>query len=44
MIGAFVDDKRSGRCFAAGDFHDMTLEDAVLKAAEYPVYTGTIGL
>ena len=44
MIGAFVDDKRSGRCCAAGDFHDMTLEEAVLKAKDYPVYTGTIGL
>lgn len=32
VVGAFVDDKRSGRWFAADAFHGMTLEDAVIKA------------
>ncbi len=32
VVGAFVDDKRSGRLFCAGDFHGMSLEDAVKKA------------
>lgn len=45
IVGAFVDDKRSGRCFTASDFYGMTLEEAVHKAeTEIPVYTGTIGL
>jgi NAD(P)-dependent dehydrogenase (short-subunit alcohol dehydrogenase family) len=45
IVGAFVDDKRSGRCFCASDFYGMTLEEAVRKAeTEIPVYTGTIGL
>jgi len=29
IVGAFMDDKRSGRNFAAGYFHGMTLEEAV---------------
>lgn len=33
VIGAFIDDKKSGRLFAAPDYHGMTLEEAV-KAAE----------
>ncbi|MBQ9376075.1 MAG: SDR family oxidoreductase [Ruminococcus sp.] len=32
VVGAFVDDKKSGRLFRAGDFYDMTLEQAVAKA------------
>lgn len=32
VVGAFVDDKKSGRWFGAGDFHGMTLEEAVAKA------------
>lgn len=32
VVGAFVDDKKSGRWFAASDFHGMTLEEAVEKA------------
>ncbi len=32
VVGAFVDDKRSGRWFAADAFHGMTLEEAVEKA------------
>ena len=45
VVGAFIDDKRSGRNFAAGYFHGLTLEEAVEKAEkEIPVYTGSIGL
>lgn len=32
LIGVFLDDKRSGRCFAAPDFHGMTLPQAVAFA------------
>lgn len=32
VVGAFVDDGRSGRFFNAGLFYDMTLEEAVAKA------------
>ena len=32
VVGAFVDDKKSGRWFAAPDFHGMTIEEAVAKA------------
>lgn len=32
LVGAFVDDKKSGRLFAAQDFTGMTLEEAVAKA------------
>ncbi len=32
VVGAFVDDKKSGRWFAAPDFHGMTIEEAVEKA------------
>lgn len=32
VVGAFVDDKKSGRCFSAQSFNDMTLEAAVAKA------------
>ena len=32
VVGAFVDDKKSGRWFAASDFHGLTLEEAVDKA------------
>lgn len=32
VVGAFVDDKKSGRYLAAGNFGGMTLEDAVAKA------------
>ena len=45
VVGAFIDDKRSGRNFAAGNFHGMTLVEAVSKAEnEFPTYTGSIGL
>lgn len=45
VVGAFIDDKRSGRNFAAGNFYGMTLEEAVKKAEnEIPVYTGSIGM
>lgn len=29
VIGAFIDDGKSGRCFAAPNYHGMTLEEAV---------------
>ncbi|MBR2578483.1 MAG: SDR family oxidoreductase [Erysipelotrichaceae bacterium] len=29
VVGAFVDDRKSGRCFCAADFHGMSLEEAV---------------
>lgn len=32
VVGAFVDDGISGRLFCAGDFHNMTIEEAVKKA------------
>lgn len=32
LVGAFVDDKKSGRYFNAQDFKNMTLEDAVAEA------------
>ncbi len=39
VVGVFVDDKKSGRCFSAGDFHGMNLEDAVSYAeTEVPAY------
>ena len=42
VVGAFVDNKKSGRCFAAPDFHGMTLEEAVSYAEkEVPVYLGS---
>ena len=34
VIGAFIDDKKSGRLFPAPDFHGMTLEQAVEKITE----------
>ncbi|WP_295156347.1 SDR family oxidoreductase [uncultured Ruminococcus sp.] len=44
VVGAFVDDKKSGRNFAAGSFYGMTIEEAVAKAEnDFPIYTGTIG-
>ncbi len=33
VVGAFVDDKKSGRLLGAGEFYGMSLEDAVEKAA-----------
>ncbi len=32
VVGAFVDDKKSGRWFAASDFHGLSIEEAVEKA------------
>ncbi len=32
IVGAFVNDGKSGRLFSAGDFHGMTLEEAVAEA------------
>ena len=41
IVGAFVDDKKSGRCFAAPNFHGMTLEEAIQQAEKTPVYLGS---
>ena len=43
ILGVFVDDLRSGRCFCAPDFHGMTLEEALEKAGRLPLYRGNIG-
>ncbi len=43
IVGAFVDDKKSGRCFGAGNFYDMSLEEAVAHAeAHIPKYLGSL--
>ena len=43
IVGAFVDDKKSGRCFGAGHFYGMTLEQAVEHAEKnIPVYIGSL--
>ena len=45
VVGAFIDDKRSGRNFAAGYFHGLSIEQAVAKAEKsIPIYTGSIGM
>jgi len=45
VVGAFINDKRSGRNFGAGNFYGMTLEEAVAKAeSDFPTYSGSIGL
>ena len=36
VVGAFIDDKKSGRNFAAQAFTGMSLEEAVKKAADFP--------
>lgn len=36
VVGAFVDDKKSGRNLSAQTFVGMTLEDAVKKAKDFP--------
>ena len=43
VVGAFIDDKKSGRNFSAGEFAGMSLEDAVKKAENgFPIYTGSV--
>ncbi len=43
VVGAFIDDKKSGRNFSAGNFYGMTIEEAVAKAENgFPVYTGSV--
>ena len=42
VVGAFVDDRRSGRNLSAGNFYGLTLSEAVAKAENgFPVYTGS---
>lgn len=36
LVGAFIDDGKSGRTFAAQEFSGMTLEEAVAKAHLQP--------
>lgn len=36
IVGAFVEDGKSGRIFSASDFHGLTLEEAVEKAEKMP--------
>ena len=36
VVGAFVDDKKSGRWLGAQDFAGLSLEEAIKKAADYP--------
>ena len=44
VVGACVDDRKSGRNFAAGNIYGMTLEQAVEHAERnIPKYTGSIG-
>ena len=43
ILGVFVDDRRSGRCFCAQDYHGMTLPQALEKAESLPLYRGMIG-
>lgn len=42
VASVFVDDKRSGRCFVAPDFHGMTIEEAVEHAKRIPAYPGSL--
>ena len=43
IVGVFVDDRRSGRCFVAPEFHGMTLEGAVEYAEKnVPRYLGSL--
>ncbi len=43
VLGAFMDDKKSGRCFAAPSYHGMTLEEALADAeANLPAYLGSL--
>ncbi|MBQ5330116.1 MAG: SDR family oxidoreductase [Oscillospiraceae bacterium] len=43
VVGAFIDDKKSGRNFSAGNFYGMTLEEAVAHAENgFPRYTGSV--
>ncbi|MBQ8139901.1 MAG: SDR family oxidoreductase [Lachnospiraceae bacterium] len=43
VVGAFIDDKKSGRDFAAGLFHGMSLDEAVKYAEEsVPKYLGSL--
>ncbi len=36
VVGAFVNDKKSGRLFCAGDFAGLSLDEAVKKAEQMP--------
>ena len=43
VVGAFIDDKKSGRCFGASNFYGMSLEEAVKYAEKnIPAYLGSL--
>lgn len=43
IVGVFVNDRRSGRCFVAPEFHGMSLEEAVEYAEKkVPRYLGSL--
>lgn len=42
VLGAFMDDKVSGRCYAAPLFHGMTFEEALEHAKTLPQYLGSL--
>ena len=42
ILGALIDDKKSGRCFAAPLFHGMSLEEAMTRAEQLPQYLGSL--
>ncbi len=43
VVGAFINDKKSGRNFSAGNFYGMSLEEAVERAEDdFPIYTGSV--
>ena len=43
VVGAFIDDQKSGRCFGASNFYGMTLEEAVEYAEKnIPAYLGSL--
>lgn len=43
VVGAFLDDGKSGRCLASSNFHGMTLEEAVSYAEKnVPKYLGSL--
>ncbi len=42
VAGVFVDDRRSGRCFVAPEFHGMTIGEAVEHAKSVPAYLGSL--
>ena len=43
VVGALVDDKKSGRCFGVSNFYGMSIEEAVKYAEKnVPAYLGSL--